>query len=238
MGAAGYKDHLVICGWNSTARDLVTELSTDAYETDIVLLADLERNPATSDVYFVRGVTSNADDLRRAGIEHAQTAIVCPSDTGNEADMTSILTVLAIESMAPQVRTVVEVNNPDHVDHLKRADADEVLVTSKLASHLLARSALYPGLSELVTDLVSGGEGSELYRVDLPEDCLGLPIDDVSARLRRDHGATLLAVTRGNHTYNNLKSDFVFEPGDDLIVVAESLGDLRPLRHSTAYSEA
>lgn len=238
MGASGYKDHIVVCGWNSTARDLVTELGGDAYEAKIVLLADLEHNPAGNDVYFVRGIPSNAEDLQRAGIEHAQTAIVCPSEPGNEADMSSILTVLAIETLAPQVRTVVEANNPDHVDHFRRANVDEVLVTSKLASHLLARSALYPGLSELVTDLVSGGEGSELYRVDLPADCLGLPIDEVSARLRRDHAATLIAVTRGNQTHSNLKSDFVFEPGDDLIVVAESLGDLSPLQHSTAYSEA
>jgi voltage-gated potassium channel len=111
------------------------------------------------------------------------------------------------------------------------------MVTSKLASHLLARSALYPGLSELVTDLVSGGEGSELYRVDIPEDCVGQPIDEVSARLRRDHGATLIAVTRGDRTFSNLKTDFVLEDGDDLIVVAESLGDLRPLSHATAHSD-
>jgi len=72
---------------------------------------------------------------------------------------------MAIESIAPQVRTVVEANNPMHVPHFRRAEADEILVTSRLASRLLARSALYPGLSELVTDIVSGGDGSELYRV-------------------------------------------------------------------------
>src|SRR5574338_793902 len=72
--------------------------------------------------------------------------------------MRSILCVMAIESIAPDVRTVVEANNPAHVEHFRRAKADEVLVTSRLASHLLARSALYPGLSELVTDMVSGGE--------------------------------------------------------------------------------
>jgi voltage-gated potassium channel len=32
---------------------------------------------------------------------------------------------MAIESMAPQVRTVVEVNNPAHVEHFRRAKADE-----------------------------------------------------------------------------------------------------------------
>ena len=48
----------------------------------------------------------------------------------NEADMRSILCVMAIESIAPEVRTVVEANNPAHVEHFRRARADEVLVTS------------------------------------------------------------------------------------------------------------
>ena len=232
MGAAGYRDHIVICGWNATARDLITELSSDDYESKLVLLCDLERSPASSDVYFVRGVPANESDLQRAGIETARTAIICPADGSNEADMSSILTVLAIESVAPQVRTVVEVNNPDHVAHFKRADVDEVMITSKLAAHLLARSALYPGLSELVTDLVSGGEGSELYRVELPNEVVGFSIDDVSALMRKEHGATLLAVNRNGKTINNLATDFRFESGDDLIVVAESLGRLSPLEVS------
>ena len=35
--------------------------------------------------------------------------------------MHSILTIMAIESMAPDVRTVAEVNNPRHVEHFRRA---------------------------------------------------------------------------------------------------------------------
>ena len=93
--------------------------------------------------------------------------------------MRSILAIMAIESVAPDVRTVAEVNNPRHEPHFQRADVDEVLVTSKLASQLLARSALYPGLSALVTDIVSGGEGSELYRVAIPE-YIGLSVDGVA----------------------------------------------------------
>jgi voltage-gated potassium channel len=108
------------------------------------------------------------------------------------------------------------------------------MVSSKLAAHLMARSALYPGLSELVTDLVSGGEGSELYRVELPTDVVGFSIDDVSALLRKEHCATLLAVNRNGHTFSNLATDFKFELGDDLIVVAESLGKLHPLQDSRA----
>jgi voltage-gated potassium channel len=202
MGASGYRDHIVVCGWNSTARDLIGELARDEYGTKIVLLHNSERSPADDSVYFVRGDTTNEGDLKRAGIEQAVSAIICPADGSNEADMSSILTVLAIESLAPGVRTVVEVNNPDHVPHFRRAEVDEVMVTSKLASHLLARTAMYPGLSELVVDIVSGGEGSELYRVTLPDDCVGMTIDELSAQLRREHQATLLAVSRdGTNTH-------------------------------------
>jgi voltage-gated potassium channel len=230
MGAAGYQDHIVVCGWNTTARDLIQELKGDEFTTKVVLLHDAERNPAGDGVYFVRGDITNTDDLERTGIREAAAAIVFPSDRSNEADMRSILAVMAIESIAPGVRTVVEANNPIHVDHFRRAEADEILVTSRLASHLLARSALYPGLSELVTDIVSGGEGSELYRVALPDGYVGLSIDELSAKLRGDHRATLLAVTRDGHSMTNPPADFRLEPGDDAVVVAESLGELEPLK--------
>ena len=229
MGAAGYRDHVVVCGWNATARELVAELSTDEYPTKIVVLHDTDKNPAGAGVYFVQGDVTDVVDLDRAGIRQAEAAIICPSNASNEADMRSILVVMAIESIAPEVRTVVEVNNPQHVDHFKRAHADEIMVTSRIASRLLARSSLYPGLAEIVTDIVSGGDGSELYRVQLPEDYVGLTVDELSAHLRRRHEATLIAIGRDGHSYVNPSTDFRLQPGDDAVVVAESLGTLAPL---------
>ncbi|CAN5537306.1 hypothetical protein BH23CHL10_BH23CHL10_13730 [soil metagenome] len=229
MGAAGYTDHIVVCGWNETARDLIEELKGDEFTTKVVVLHSSERNPAGDGVYFVRGDITSTDDLERCGIREASSAIVFPVDRSNEADMRSILAVMAIESIAPNVRTVVEANNPMHVPHFRRAEADEILVTSRLASRLLARSALYPGLSELVTDIVSGGDGSELYRVALPADYVGLSVDELSAKLRGEHRATLLAVTRDGHSMTNPAADFRLQAGDDAVVVAEGLGTLRPL---------
>lgn len=230
LGASGFQDHIVVCGWNATARDLVAELRGDDYKTKVVVLTDAEKNPAGDGVYFVRGDTTDAADLRRAGIEEASAALIFPADATDAADMRSILTVMAIESVAPGVRTVAEVNNPRHEEHFHRADVDELLVTSKVASHLLARSALYPGLSSIITDIVSGGEGSELYRITLPDEYSGLTIDEVSARLRADHQATLLSVNRGGRAFVNPSSDFRLDSGDDAIVVAQSLGTLAPLK--------
>ena len=228
MNAAGYRDHIVVCGWNATSRELLAELQGDEFVTKVVLVHDAERSPAGTAAYYVRGDFTSADDLRRAGILEAASAIVFPVDGSNEADMRSILAVLTIESLAPGVRTVAEVNNPAHVDHFRRAGVDEVLVTSRLASRLLARSALYPGLTGVVADIVSGGEGSELYRVALPDEYAGLTVDECSARLRVDHRATLLSMVRGTTTITNPPAGLTVAAGDEAVVIAEDLGSLLP----------
>lgn len=233
LGASGFHDHIVICGWNPTAREAVDELRSDTYKRKLVLIHDAERNPAEKLVYYVRGDPSNGEDLKRADIEVAEAALVFPANSSDEADMKSILTVMAIESIAPAVRTVAEVNNPRHVEHFKRAHADEIVVTPRLASHLVARAALYPGLSDLVSDMVSGGAGSELYRVKIPDEYIGLGVDEVSQRFRDDHHATLLAVSRLGQTHINPSADFKLLIGDEALVVAERLGGLKPVHHWT-----
>jgi voltage-gated potassium channel len=229
MGAAGFSDHVVVCGWNSTARDLIDELKSEDYGSSIVLIDNAERNPAGDGVYFIRGDGVNDDDLRRAGIMTAKAAIICPKDGTDDADMHSILVGLAIDSMAPDVRTVVEVNNPKHVAHFKRADVDEVLVTSKLASRLLARTALHPGLGDLVTDMVSGGIGSELYRIPMPERMAGRRVLEVAALLLQFNDATLLAVARNGSVLANPGAQFILESGDEMVLMAESMERLASL---------
>ncbi len=229
LGASGYRDHIVVCGWNTTARDLLNELRGDDYKLKVVIIADLEKNPAGGDAYYVRGDLTDAEVLERAGIRYASAALVFPADASDAADMQSILVIMAIESIAPGVRTVAEVNNPRHEPHFRRAGVDELLVTSKIASHLLARSALYPGLTGIITDIVSGGEGSELYRVGLPDHYCGMTIDEVARQLRTEHRATLLSINRGGQAFVNPSADFRLEFGDDAVVVAETLGALAPL---------
>ena len=229
MGAAGFSDHVVVCGWNSTARDLIDELKSEDYGSSIVLIDNAERNPAGDGVYFIRGDGVNDDDLRRAGIMTAKAAIICPKDGTDDADMHSILVGLAIDSMAPDVRTVVEVNNPKHVAHFKRADVDEVLVTSKLASRLLARTALHPGLGDLVTDMVSGGIGSELYRIPMPARMAGRRVLEIAALLLQFNDATLLAVARNGSVLANPGAQFILESGDEMILMAESMERLASL---------
>lgn len=160
--------------------------------------------------------------------------MVFPNAPTDDADMRSILTVMAIESIAPDVRTVVEVNNPRNAEHLRRAHADEVLATSLLSAHLLARSSLYPGLTELVLDLVSGGQGSELYRCRLPDGYADRTVKEVVSELAGKHRATMLAVIRDGDSRVNPPGDLALQKGDEALLVAESMKTLEALgfRHA------
>ena len=238
MGAAGYEGHIVICGWNASAREVISELQGDEYGAKIVLLLNDDANPAGSGVYFVSGDPTDPEDLERAGIREASAALIFPNGKTDEDDMRSILVVLAIESMASNVRTVVEVNNSRHVEHFRRARADEIVVPSQIAAHLAARTALYPGLTELVSDIVSGGEGSELYRVQLPPDYHGCSVDELASRLMREHRATLMAISRRGQSYVNPPADFVIGAEDDALVIAESIASLNPFQLDRAATGA
>ena len=227
MGVSGFRDHVVVCGWNATARDLIQELRSGDRNLRIALIHDADRNPAGEGVYYVKGDSTEAADLERAGIRDAAAALLFPLGNAADSDMRSILTALTIRSLAPTVRIVVEVNDPKHADHIRRAGADELLITSHIASRLLARSAIYPGLSDLIADLVSAG-GSELYRVNVPPDLVALDFEEASYRLRKHHSATLLAVRRGESVLFSNASGLQLRADDDLIVVAEELGRLMP----------
>ena len=229
MGAAGYRDHIVVCGWNATARDLIEELQGRRVQ-DQGRAAPRRRPQPCRRWRLLRPGRHHQHRRPRArrdprgqlghrlpgrSLQRGRHAL----DPGGDGDR-----VDRAGTCAPSSRPTT----PRTSDHFRRAEADEILVTSRLASRLLARSALYPGLSELVTDIVSGGEGSELYRVALPDAYAGL-IDRraVAAARRAPCNAARGLARRPSH--DNPPADFRLQPGDDAVVVAEGLGELRPL---------
>jgi voltage-gated potassium channel len=231
MGVSGYRHHVVVCGWDNTSRDLIRELRKDDPKAKVVLIHDADRNPAGEHVYYIKGDPSEATDLQRAGIEDAAVALVFPTSNLPDADMKSILTVMTIRSMAPAIRIVAEVNDPRHVDHFKRARADELLVTSFIASRLLARAAVYPGVADLITDLVSAG-GAELYRVSIPPSFVGMPVTEARPRFWTEHQATFLALKRGATAMLNPGPDVRLQADDDAIILSRGLTKLAPYRLS------
>jgi len=224
-----HRDHIVICGWSSKGPEILRELH--AKEVDdtraVVVLAPLAASPTRDEyVTFVNGNPTNEEDLERAGIKAAATAIILAddtreSDTDDDVDARTLLTCLAVESLNPDCYTCVEVVSSRNRHHFLRTKADELVVSAELTGALLASSAKTHGLSRFITDLVTHPDGHEFYTVPAPIGLVGRSVADALTYLKDRHDCLLVALapTDGGYIVNP-PADTVINADERLLVIA------------------
>ncbi len=218
MGKTKYKNHIIICGWNETAEEIVEQLHSADSKRPVVVLAELETKPVNYTwVEFVKGDPSNRRDLERANVMEADVAIIFPVLGGDAADAQSLLTTLAIETLNRDVYTCVEVLEPKNRQHFARANVDEMFVKGELGAHLLARATLCKGLSAIVSELLRWDEGNEFYKIDLKDyypSMVGKTFDEALDYLRRNFNVILLGVERTTE-----REEILIDPGEELVLL-------------------
>ncbi|MCI5209697.1 MAG: potassium channel protein [Candidatus Electrothrix sp. ATG2] len=215
------KDHIIICEWNHRAKSILKELRADPLtaQTPVVLVADIEEMPIDDpDLLFIRGVVCE-ETLERANLKEARTIIVLGDDTAEATarDAKVVLTTLTIESMNPDVYSVVELVDKKNEPHCLRANADEIIIGSELSSHLIASAASDHGISRVVTELLSSRYGNELYSMSVPADMIGKKFLDVFVAMKTEHNVTVFGLQKGR------AGDFLPNPDTDYPVTAKDL---------------
>lgn len=201
MKRVDYSNHIIICGWNSQGRHIVAQLlSPDiAEKRPIVILANLEKRPVDEDrVDFISGDPCREEDLKRAGILKADTAIVLTefdrlAEKGANPDAQALLITLAIESLNRNVYTCVQLKNSEFKKHLERVHVDETICLDHMSGNLMVASALNHGLSNVLNELLEFNSGSEFYKKKVPEGFVGRGFKD-AAKTLLDESIILIGV--------------------------------------------
>ena len=96
---------------------------------------------------------------------------------GKHADGKSILTCIAIRHICRadhQPNIVVECHNPNNRFHLQKAGASEIVSSDSLGLHLLARSALFHGMTQFYQELLTvRRDNNEVFLLPAPEELIG-----------------------------------------------------------------
>lgn len=229
MGSARENNHIVICGWSTKGEEILRELHADEVEDKrpVVILADLERSPTRDElVTWVRGNPATGEDLIRAGIDRADTAIILAdlvSGDSEDADAKTLLTTLAVESINPNCYTCVEVIKSENRQHFERTKADELVVSAELTGALLASSAVTHGLSRVVTDLITHPVGNEFYEMSAPSDVVGKTFMEALTHLKDSHDCIPMAVSKNGSDYEiNPARDRTIQENDRFLVIAQT----------------
>jgi voltage-gated potassium channel len=191
MKKVRHKNHIVICGWNYQGAGIIECLRAEDIHNkkSIVILEDVDKPPYSSDkVDFISGKPWRKDDLIRAGILDAYSAIILTdirSEKSKNPDADALMITLAIESLNRDVHTCVQLLSSENREHLENANADEIICLDQVGGNLAVTSALNHGLSEIIKELLTFDLGSEFYRFKrkIPEKYIGKSFTDVSKEL-------------------------------------------------------
>jgi voltage-gated potassium channel len=244
-----FSGHTIICGWNFQGERIVKELlaASEKRYQEIVILADSDQRPVKDErVAFINGDPSRDENLVRAGVKRADSAIVLTDLTkgANEADAEALMIVLAVESLNRKVHTCVQLMNSANRGHLERAHADEIICLDQIGGSLVVASALNHGVSRVVAELLTFNTGSEFYRYDGPisDSLVGKEFTEAGQVLAQqrmillavetDYSEELLQQLSADVVYKlpeedrlmvvNPQSRYEIRQGDALFVIAES----------------
>lgn len=231
MKPARVKGHFIICGWNFRGEKIVAELRADekSSRTPIVVLADIAEKPVDDPaLHFIRGEVSTSL-LSRANLEKASGVIVLSDDRldAYSRDAKTILSVMTLKNLAPQVYTCVELMDPRNVDHCQMAKADEIVVAGELSTNMLVQATLDHGITRMITELVSNRYGNELFKIEIPAGYEGRTFFETLCELKQQHDIICLGVEdkSGNNLVANPDSGYLLGPDDRLVVIAEKRPD-------------
>ena len=225
MSQITWKKHIVICGWNAMAKEIVTELRLSKVfsKWPITIVDDTVSAKPVEDarVSFVRGNASEVSVLEQANIRQAKFAVVLAQDATPAADQKTVLTVLAIKNMNPSILSCAELIDENNEGHLRRAGCDVVVTASALTAKLLAMSIENPVVNRVIKELVSRVRGNEIYRVELPQRYVERPFELCLRELKSSHNVIVIGIERNGECLINPSFDFILKANDFLLVISE-----------------
>ncbi len=216
-----FKNHLLICGWNFSAEQILILLEKKKKQVGSIVLinqlgeevvAEILQRFSTLKIRFVRGDYSKEAVLNRANISMAREAVILPDSSiglTSHSDEVTILSTLTIKSINPKIRVFAYIIDRENLSHIRKAKADEVLVSDAYAGYLMAAHILSPGIPQTVDQLFSEDGAYNLTRQDIPDTYEGKSYNELISDLKSDPKILPLGLGREDEGMNisNLLSD-------------------------------
>ena len=204
-----FTNHTLICGWNPQVEDvlrifdryhstqlqivLVNEAPPERIETTINAFNNIE-------IKFVRGDFSRETILNRANVKSALSAIVVPDAGAAGADEKTLLAILTMKSINPKLKVCAHILNRENRQHVKRANADEVVVSDQHTAFFLANNILYPGAAQVASEMLDYERGNDVHRVPVPDQFLGKTFGDLYLEFKKTKNWTILGLVNEEET--------------------------------------
>ena len=200
-------DHIVLCGWNSNTGNLMNSIQKLNHEKhlDLVLVNELSEEEVNQiksrftklNILFVSGDYTQEETLLKASVTTSNTVIIIPNNINNEDglhDEKTIFATLTIKSIDSSIRVVAYLLERENLTHIKRAEADEVVISDDFSLNILASHVVDPGVPQLSNHLVNADSSSRFVRKQIPSNFVGKEYGDLFDYFRGENGSLLVGL--------------------------------------------
>ncbi|MEC7854406.1 MAG: ion channel [Candidatus Neomarinimicrobiota bacterium] len=200
-------DHIVLCGWNSNTSNLMNSIQKLNHEKhlDLVLVNELSEEEVNQiksrftkmNILFVSGDYTQEETLLKASVTTSNTVIIIPNNINNEDglhDEKTIFATLTIKSIDSSIRVVAYLLERENLTHIKRAEADEVVISDDFSLNILASHVVDPGVPQLSNHLVNADSSSRFVRKQIPSNFVGKQYGDLFDYFRGENGSLLVGL--------------------------------------------
>ena len=206
-----FEGHILLCGWNTRGAYLVRELLSA--NRQVALIAKEKPAGLDSEVFYVQGNPSDREALVRGGVEKAQGAIILGDPDYGDDDSHTILTGLALEAVAPDVYSVMELHDPENERYARYAHVDDIMYSDSLIADITALCTHNEGLSAFIRDVLStADDGYSFASDDVPAEFSGHTVAELFAYCRKGGAMPVAVITPPESGRDGPVSEWVSRP--------------------------
>ena len=224
MEIATMEHHVVVCGWNESGYRLIQDLIQQPDSPHVVVLTDDSNIPQFkhTHIFYVFDDPTTAKALATSRVRHADIVVILAdprAGSPQDIDARTILTILAVEQLRPEVHTIAELLQEENIFHANNANVDEVIIAGEYTGAMLSQAVQSPGMTDVFADLFDAGVGSYVREMPLPDSLIGESFTAASTELFARGLGVLLGYHRGGIEMAP-EGDPVLERGDRLILLS------------------
>ncbi len=202
------KNHIILCGWNPSAirvLESIYDRIIQTKENEVVLVNDLDEKEIAQiknkfpkmTVHFVAGDFTHEEILQKANVLMSNTVVILPNIAAGENephDEKTVFATLTIKNLDSSLRVIAYIYNRENLTHIKRANADEVVVVDDMSTHLLASHVIDPGVPQIANQLINSGSSYHFKRKQIPDEFVGKTFDTLFNHFRSKDGSILIGL--------------------------------------------
>jgi voltage-gated potassium channel len=199
--------HVIIMGWKPDMHLLLRELlaANPGLAAENVVLVNAcgqDLNDGLRSEFpglrYLRGDMTDPLVLQRARVTGAAKVLVLADATGGrsdqEVDARTVMALMNIENVAPEVYTCAEVLDHQYVSYLRLAHCDEIILSGEYSRFVLVSASASEGISQVLLKLMDASQRGGLACETIPNAFVGRTCGELAAHLRAEGGRLLLGL--------------------------------------------